>query len=411
MEYYLERSDGKRIAIPTNTGKRLLAIPADGDPVLDDPIVDPVTGKIQEDLMPSPIALNTSDPRAGPGVEAPIGTEGYTNETPIRFFKKFTESDTGWEQGFYTTNGQFVANVALAESSQQVLDRNVLGVSGLSLAVGDGVSNGGRLVSFQDQSSTPVGMVRVDTLGQSGDLRIKLGGGATGVAVSVNGSAAVYEDTASSGWIEFSLTPVSTNVPATYLIWPATSATSGIIGSIVGVSNMLTSSEDMRLDLSQVTLSELDISVDSRNVGISVSKDTSLTIVNILSQTTLKYIDLGNLSSGAVYLNIYECPNLSRLVAPGSTHITEGDFYGNAAMTTDTLFEFFSSLGTPTNPGVFYGSATGFELTGAGEPGLLDGVAHTADEVWNASGTGIANVKGYSLSVSGGTLNADGTIS
>ena len=167
----------------------------------------------------------------------------------------------------------------------------------------------------------------------------------------------------------------------------------------------------MRLDVSQVTLSEIGISVDSRNIGICVSKESALTSIDILSQTALKYIDLGNLSSGAVYLNIYECPNLSRLVAPGSTHITGGDFYGNAAMTTDTLFELFSSMGTPANPGTIAGSATGFEVTGSGAPGLLDGVSHTADEVWNASGTGIANVKGYNLLVEGGRLNADGTIS
>lgn len=44
------------------------------------------------------IALGVADPTTGGGVVADLHTEGYSNETPPRYFKKVGVADTDWEQ-------------------------------------------------------------------------------------------------------------------------------------------------------------------------------------------------------------------------------------------------------------------------------------------------------------------------
>jgi hypothetical protein len=77
------------------------------------------------------------------GVEASIGAEGYNNESPPKFYKKVGENDTDWEQILTSTGGEFVANIELADATDQVLVNNVLGQVNGRLAVGDGVTTGG----------------------------------------------------------------------------------------------------------------------------------------------------------------------------------------------------------------------------------------------------------------------------
>lgn len=81
--------------------------------------------------------LGVADPRIAPGVPADIGDEGWTSETPPRFFKKVAALDTSWEQVFVSAGGVFRASIQLAQAAGQVLPANTLGLVGRELRLGD----------------------------------------------------------------------------------------------------------------------------------------------------------------------------------------------------------------------------------------------------------------------------------
>lgn len=116
-----------------------------------------------------PLVLGVADPTVT-GVAAPIGTEGYTNETPPRFFKKVGSASTDWEE------------VRLSRSD---LTANVLDYG----AVGDGLTDDTAAIQLACNASKSVFFPYGKTFRVVGSVSPQ-----AGTTIFSNGGAEIFVD-------------------------------------------------------------------------------------------------------------------------------------------------------------------------------------------------------------------------
>ena len=140
------------------------------------------------------IALNVVDPTVT-GVAADLHTEGYTNETPPRYFKKTGAGDTDWESMAVSENGVFLLSWVLGDSSGVSLPANSVSRIGSQLVFGDNLKEGGH-ASTGFYSTSTIEVRPTGSPSQNGDALVAAYDAAklltpSGSALSVNNRASL----------------------------------------------------------------------------------------------------------------------------------------------------------------------------------------------------------------------------
>lgn len=285
--------------------------------ILDQLFIDQKTGKLFEYAVP------VTDPR-GAGVAASVATIGYDAGTG-KYWIKVDTGNTDWEEMLVSVNGEFVANLKLEDVAGTIPSIGSLGRSGYSPFIGDGATDIGLQIMLAKNApkQNADGVVYLSFDGTADDLitSVVAGGAATGICYRRMGGDTTYL----SGVTQNNTIPLAHNTgePVGYEIWPATSATSGVVGTIVTLSH--------NADLHTVSI--VGTAVNNLNISSSGLKFLDMrecTVVNFfrVNSTDLSYLDI----TGHNITNFFigSTPNLEYIVGLDN-HPTIVAMTGNTA--------------------------------------------------------------------------------
>jgi len=372
----------------------------------------------------SPIDLGVSNPRTE-GVASDVDSLGRGLDGSL--WIKTGNNDSDWEQLFLSEDGVFVGDYQFPQlAHNEVAPPNSLALYGGVPSFGDGATAKGQsLLARSSELFWPDEVIDFSILSSDGGFTLisdpgaggfAVSGGATGISYSVNNGTTSFISFADKGGGEYALNSDETitvpqGSPCVLRMWPATSATSGVVGAffrmvfgeessyvyrIKGIVNDVT-----YVDLGYGNFSDLDLFKINSNV---------VEYFYVGSNSKLQRLVLPEFSTNA-NIDVWGLSSLKQLYAPkGIPSFQYMDFY-QSNVTTDVLYEFLANMPANSCPNTLDLSTCPCSAVSGSGQYLTDGAFYVESDIWNAEGTGVSNIVGASLTVENGTLNSDGTIS